>query len=272
MTSQEFAAQLKTGSGYRTPAVPAGRRAPAPAGWRTAGYHALNTLIYLRAWSVVRLGRWSDDQFVASSFRMLRAAERFGGRVEALGMERLAEAPGAVVVVGNHMSSLETSLLACLIVPFKPAVFVVKASLLRYPLMGPILKAQRSIAVARRHARDDLRTVLERGEELLRAGVSVVVFPQSTRSTVFDAAEFNTLGVKLAARAGVPVVPLALKTDFYGNGRWIKDLGRIDPRQPIRFAFGSPLPITGNGKREHQIVVQFVAQHMMEWSVPVRGL
>jgi peptide chain release factor 2 len=61
--------------------------------------------------------------------------------------------------------------------------------------------------VTRRHPREDLKQVLTEGAEHLAQGRSVLVFPQATRSTSFDPSTFNTLAVKLAARASVDVVP-----------------------------------------------------------------
>ena len=271
MTVQQFTKELVARSGYQTAVRTGAGPRPGPAVWRTLGYHLCTVGVFLRAWGVVRLGRWDYGQFTASSVRMLRNAERFGGMIDVGGVEHLAQTPGPVVVVGNHMSGIETSLLPCLVLPYKPAAFVVKSSLLRYPLMGPILKALPVIAVARRNPRDDLRTVLERGTELLHAGISVIVFPQATRSTGMDVPAFNTLGVKLAGRAGVPVVPVALKTDFLGHGRWLKDAGPIDPRQAIQVRFGPPLTVRGTGKAEHQAVVGFITTHLTAWGVPVQG-
>jgi 1-acyl-sn-glycerol-3-phosphate acyltransferase len=105
---------------------------------------------------------------------------------------------------------------------------------------------------------------------MLQAGISVTVFPQSTRSPYLDVEEMNTLGAKLAGMAGVPMVPLALATDFQGNGRLFKDFGRIDCRRPIRFEFGPPVPVEGHGREAHERVVAFIAERLKAWGVPVR--
>jgi 1-acyl-sn-glycerol-3-phosphate acyltransferase len=129
----------------------------------------------------------------------------------------------------------------------------------------------KQIAVARVNPRDDLKVVLTQGEAMLKAGVSVVIFPQATRSVEFDVAEFNTLGVKLAARAGVPLVPLALKTDFMGNGRVFKDLGYVDHRKTIHFEFGAPMDVKGNGREAHEAVVAFISSRLRQWGGLVKG-
>jgi len=49
--------------------------------------------------------------------------------------------------------------------------------------------------------------------------ISVLIFPQTTRDLRFDPNKFNTLGIKLAKRAKVPVIPVAVKTDAWGMGK-----------------------------------------------------
>jgi 1-acyl-sn-glycerol-3-phosphate acyltransferase len=139
-----------------------------------------------------------------------------------------------------------------------------------YPLLGRILQTLEPVTVTRGDPRADLKKVLTGGEEQLRKGRSVVIFPQTTRSTGFDPSAFNTLGVKLAARVGVPAMPLALRTDFWSPGRFIKDFGPIRPNNNIHFAFGPPLEVTkATARSAHEQVVAFLRTHLSSWGVPV---
>lgn len=226
--------------------------------------------VYAIARRTIRRNAYDLTAYMDSSYRIRRIAELAGGDIEVTGLENVAGVSGSVVFVGNHMSSLETVILPGLLIPFKDVAFVVKESLLTYPVFGPIMRAVKNIPVGRQNPRDDLKQVLVQGEEFLRSGVSVVIFPQATRSAVFQPAEFNTLGVKLAARAGVPVIPLAMRTDFMGNGRVFKDLGLVDPAKPIRFAFGAPLQPSGNGREAHEAVVAFITGNLTKWGGQVK--
>jgi 1-acyl-sn-glycerol-3-phosphate acyltransferase len=96
--------------------------------------------------------------------------------------------------------------------------------------------------------------------------VSIIVFPQSFRTTEIDPEKFNSIGVKLARKAQVPLVPIALKTDAWGSGWPVKDFGRIRPNWPIHFSFGQPMLIQGNGKDEHQQIINFIASNLKNWS------
>jgi 1-acyl-sn-glycerol-3-phosphate acyltransferase len=167
------------------------------------------------------------------------------------------------------MGSLETLVLNALLLPFGDLTFVVKESLLSYPVFGLLLKGVDPIAVSRRNAREDLKQTLDQGMKMIQRGRSVVIFPQATRSTTFDSAAFNSLGVKLARKAGVPAIPLALKTDFVQNGTWIKDFGRIMPEKTIYMEFGPPVNIEDNGKAQHQAIKAFIIDRLKTWGAEV---
>ena len=93
----------------------------------------------------------------------------------------------------------------------------------------------------------------------------MIVFPQSTRSAEFDPAQFNSIGIKLAKSAGVPVIPLALKTDLIGNGKICRDLGPVYPEKEVRFEFGAPIEIEGNGQQQQQAVIDFISGCFKRW-------
>ena len=137
--------------------------------------------------------------------------------------------------------------------------FVVKESLLRTAYMKDILNALGAIGVSRVNPREDLKTVLTEGKKVLQSGRSMIVFPQSTRTRNFDREQFNSIGIKLAKSAGVPVVPLALKTDLLESGRVIRDLGPLYPERDVRFEFGAAMDIEGNGQLQQQAVEDFIA-------------
>lgn len=254
---------------YRTPAG-AGRTWFARLSpWPELAFYAPVAWIVWRASRLALRGRYDDDAWVRSSRAILRAMEGVGMQVRIEGMEHLRALGGPAVFVGNHMSTLETFVLPGIIQPVRPVTFVVKQSLLTYPVFGPIMRSRDPIAVGRSNPREDLKAVLEGGQERLARGRSIIVFPQTTRTADFDPSQFNSIGVKLAARAGVPLVPLALRSDAWGNGRRLKDFGRVDPTLPVRFRFGDPLP--PEGRETHASVVRFVEGALAEWAGAPKG-
>ena len=203
---------------------------------------------------------WAD-----SSIYIFRFIEKAGGRYCISGMENIAVDPDPVVFIGNHMSTLETMVLPGLIAPHREVTFVVKESLVRHPLFGHVMRSRDPIVVGRTDPRKDFEEVMTKGSELLAKGVSVVIFPQSTRSIEFKPEDFNSLGVKLAKKAGVKVVPVALKTDFWGKGKIIKELGPLNSKKIIYFKFGEPFPVSGNGKAENQKIIEFIQSSLKLW-------
>ncbi len=215
--------------------------------------------------SKAKHGQYLTADWVANSLETLRALEEIGATIEINGVDNFRNLSGPCVFIGNHMSTLETMVLPCIISQFKDSTFVVKQSLVDYPVFKHIMRARNPITVGRTNPRDDLKAVFEGGEERLKAGRSIVIFPQTTRTGVFDPAQFNTIGIKLAKKANVPVVPIALKTDAWGNGKYLKDYGKVDVSKKVWFEFGKPMTITGRGDAEHQQIIDFISGKLREW-------
>ncbi|MDT8390011.1 MAG: lysophospholipid acyltransferase family protein [Lentisphaeria bacterium] len=195
--------------------------------------------------------------------------ERTGVKIHITGLDNIATDASPCVFVGNHMSTLETFLLPGIVHPFKPVTFVVKESILKQRLFGPIMKSMDPIPVNRRDPKADLKKVLDEGIKTLKQGTSLIIFPQTTRTAVFDPSLFNTLGEKLAKRAGVPIVPVAVKTDFWSPGKVFKELGTIAPEKDIHISFGKPMDSAINPKQLHQDIIDTIVEKLTRWGVTV---
>ena len=227
----------------------------------------------LVVWSGIKFFYTRDPQAAVTlqSLRTMRICEKQGAHLHFEGLNRFPADEGPYVFACNHMSAMEVNALPGLVASRTPMTFVVKESLLRTPFFGKVLQRLRAIPVERRHPGEDLLQVLEVGSQLLEQGVSVILFPEGTRQASFSARNFNSLAVKLAVRGGAKVVPVAVKTDFWGVGSRIKDFGPLAPESPVRISFGEPLAPTGRGKAEHQAVLDHIAGHLREWGSPVTG-
>ncbi|MCM8538779.1 MAG: 1-acyl-sn-glycerol-3-phosphate acyltransferase [Lentisphaeraceae bacterium] len=200
--------------------------------------------------------------FVKHSGKILRIVESTGAKIEYSGLENIPDKP--CVIVGNHFSTLETITLGRVINDHAKISFVIKESLMKYPYFKEILKSLECITVTRTNPVQDLKKILKDGTALLDKGVSIVIFPQHTRGK-FDPSEFSSIACKLAKRAKVPIVPLALDTRLWGKGKLISDLGPVNRSIPVRYAFGEAMVIDKNEKEIHAKYLDFIGEKLKTW-------
>lgn len=207
-------------------------------------------------------GLYSFSELVSDGEKILDMMRNVGCKIHIEGRENLMELKPPCVFISNHMSTLETLVLPAVIGKDFKVTFVVKNSLLKYPLFGKILLAINPIPVTRENPKEDYKIVIQEGVKRLKDGISVIVFPQATREIIFDPSKFNTLGIKLAKKAQVPAVPIALRTDAWGVGKLLKDFGKINPSKPICFFIGKPIHIEDKGLKEHLYIINFIKQSL----------
>ena len=235
----------------------------------TVPFYIYAVVCVMRARARAVRGQYGDEAWAASSQMVADAVEACGGRLHITGLDVMPRTPGTVVFAGNHMSTLETFMLPGIIAPFKPLTFVVKESLTTHPIFGPVMRSRDPVTVTRRNKREDFRRVMEQGKAILVSGDrSICLFPQSTRSFEFVSDKFNTMAVKLAQRAGVPVIPFAVRTDFCRSGKWIKDFGPVDRTKDVHIAFGEAVPVGQRAKEAHAQILDFICERLTAWDVP----
>ncbi len=227
-------------------------------------FYLRNSLIFIQTGCCARRGKLNQERQVHFSNRNVKLVESCGGRIHLRGLEHLRNLDGRpVILMGNHMSSLETSLFHAIVRPYLDFTFVIKESLLKIPFFGDVMRSLEAIPVGRSNPREDFRTVLKEGKERLARGKSIILFPQATRSAEFHEENFNSIGIKLARSAGVDVLPFVLKTDFIGEGGF----GRLHPENDIYFEFFPPVTITDNGRDQHRAIIELTMQRLKEWGV-----
>ena len=230
-------------------------------------FYAVNFGVFCRCGRLGQRGELGGPEQIWMSSINLRLTERCGSCVHVRGREHLKALNGRpVVLMGNHMSLLETGVFHAVAREYVDFAFVVKSSLMKVPYFRDILKAIGNIPVERKNPREDLKVVLSEGKRLLSEGKSIIVFPQSTRTAELDPEKFNSLGVKIARSAGVPIVPFALKTDFLTQGKGIfRDLGPVHPGRHTWFEFGPAMDVTGNGQEQLQKTIEFIQSRLEVW-------
>lgn len=267
-TVTEFMRAFRETGSYRTPPEALGR--PRKNGlWTSLVYNvrALGGSMARGGWLALKPGRFDDERWQECGFHLFWETERMGTEVILEDFARL-RGIGPAVIVSNHMSLYETFAFPPLLLAFCDDVAIVlKESLLRVPFLGRTFATRKTIPVGRADPRADLKAVLEQGERFIREDrASVMLYPQGTRQPFFDCRHFNTLGLKLAQNAGVPIVPVAGQTAFLGMSRLTKDFGPVDTSIPVRFACGPVINVTrANAKAAQAQCIDFIASKLEEW-------
>jgi 1-acyl-sn-glycerol-3-phosphate acyltransferase len=145
-----------------------------------------------------------------------------GGRVEVTGLENMPAGSG-LLFVSNHQGSFDIPLLMGYVPGLKG--FVAKKEVSRLPIVGIWIKLLRCIILDRRDLRQSARAIAL-GVGDLRAGRSLIVFPEGTRSKSRTMNRFKDGSFKLATRSGAPIVPITID----GSYRLMEgNRGRITP-------------------------------------------
>jgi 1-acyl-sn-glycerol-3-phosphate acyltransferase len=135
----------------------------------------------------------------------------FGIRRELEGWEALPEAlrNGApAIFYANHASLLDPPLIVSTL-PSRP-VFVAKQELRWVPVLGWAIWLAGFILINRRHQRQAYASLAHAAHQI-RAGQSVAIFPEGTRSEDGAVLPFKRGSFSLAMEAGVPLVPMAIR-------------------------------------------------------------
>jgi 1-acyl-sn-glycerol-3-phosphate acyltransferase len=222
-------------------------------------------LIIFQANKFVKQGKFDTAEYCRTADKTFKLIESCGGKIHIKGLDNIKNVEGPVIFIGNHMSILETFILPGLIIPFKPVSFIVKESLIKHFFFGAVMKATRPISVTRTDPKKDFKSVMIGGQKLIGEGRSIIVFPQSTRGK-FIVSEFGSIGDKLAQKAGVQVIPVALKTDFWSNGTVLKDFGRVFRNRDVYFEFNKPIGTDVDKKERHKIITDFIGSKLKEWT------
>jgi 1-acyl-sn-glycerol-3-phosphate acyltransferase len=186
-----------------------------------------------------------------------------GARVKVVGLENVPSQ--AAVFVANHSSYLDIpAIWGYIPVQFR---IMAKRSLFYVPFMGWFLSRAGHIPVDRENSRAALANI-NRAADKLRAGCSLVVFPEGHRSVDGVLQEFKNGGFKLAQKAGVPIVPVTI----IGSHRVLKKDSLVFHAGEIQVIIDPPLSTQGYTSRTLPELMQqtraIIAERLGEQALP----
>ena len=128
-----------------------------------------------------------------------------GVRVDVVGLEKL-ERGKTYVFVSNHQSIYDIPILFWSL-PYQLRI-IAKESLGSFPFLGWHLRRTGHMLVDR--SRPDRSKIFDWASRLTSNGLSLIVFPEGTRSRDGRVARFKGGSFLLALQAGLPVVPISV--------------------------------------------------------------
>jgi 1-acyl-sn-glycerol-3-phosphate acyltransferase len=191
---------------------------------------------------------------------------RIGGiSLKVRGMENI-EIGRPYIFMVNHQSNIDIPVLVQSLRRFQLR-WIAKKELLRVPLFGWAMWATKHITVDRADPADGLKS-LERAKQRLAAGISIVVFPEGTRSRDGRLLPFKKGGFLLAAQTRTNIVPVTIvgSAKVLPAGAWKLRRGAIEvfvdkPIATEGFRIGSLRALS-------EQVRQVIANHLNQAAAP----
>jgi len=165
-----------------------------------------------------------------------------GARVKVTGAENVPT-DRTVLFVGNHQGNFDIPILLGYI--DKPKAFVAKIELLKLPMIRTWMKHMNCVFMDRNDMRQSLK-VMNEATEYLRQGYSTVIFPEGTRSKGEAMGEFKPGSLRIAVKAGVPIVPVTIK----GSYRLMESNGYLIKPADVEVIISAPIETSGLTKEQ----------------------
>lgn len=166
--------------------------------------------IYFKAKRLKREGRQREvDEIMRVQVNrwVVRLFKHIKLNLTVTGQENLPRDGEAVVFVSNHQSYLDIPIFINYL--DKPHALMAKRELGMIPFLGGWMNILDCVYVQREDIRGAAQALRE-AEELVERGRSIIICPEGTRSGSDEMTEFKQGAVRVALRAGVPIIPLAI--------------------------------------------------------------
>ena len=162
-----------------------------------------------------------------------------GVKIEVRGLENLQ--PGrSYIFMSNHVSNLDPPVLLPSI-PCRCSVLV-KKEVFRIPILGTAMKMAELVPVDRSNREAAVESV-RAAAEVIGHGLSMLIYPEGTRSPDGRLLPFKKGPFHLAMEASVPVIPVTLlgTSECWPKGTWAMRPGKATvlfhpPLEPSEFA------------------------------------
>ncbi|MCM3874908.1 MAG: 1-acyl-sn-glycerol-3-phosphate acyltransferase [Thermoanaerobaculia bacterium] len=160
------------------------------------------------------------------------------------------------IYMSNHESGIDI-LLLLLVIP-QDVRFLAKRSLFYVPFMGWSMWLAGFVPVDRQRT-EKARDVLSGLDRCLAKGVSILIFPEGTRSRDGRLGAFKKSGFLTALKSGVPIVPVGVS----GARAVLGAQGMIVRRGPVCVRAGQSIPTEGLGVKDRRALMSQVRAEIL---------
>lgn len=156
-----------------------------------------------------------------------------GMKVTVKGLENIPK-DEAVLFTANHNGIFDIVALY----PLMPrrTSFVSKDVIAKVPLLSTWMRRLHCLFLDRHNPRAGMQMILD-SIDLIKSGISVLIFPEGTRSKTGQLGEFKPGSVKMASKTGCAIIPVAIT----GTRECFEGRKFFRFRHPVTITFGTPV-------------------------------
>lgn len=187
-------------------------------------------------------------------------AQIFARSSRLLGIKLLVRIPegtdqiGEAVYIGNHQNNFDMFTMTGAVQP--GTVSVGKKSLLWLPLFGIIYYLSGNILIDRNNRSRSADTIAEVARQIRKGHLSVMMFPEGTRSRGRGLLPFKTGAFHTALQAEVPLVPVVCSdTHNVDLNRWDNGVVIVEVLEPISIEGKSRKDVRRMSKDSHEVML-----------------
>ncbi|MFZ5468068.1 MAG: lysophospholipid acyltransferase family protein [Myxococcota bacterium] len=214
---------------------------------------------------LLMLFTWSTDSSIWVARKLWAPVLLWAGgaRLTVIGREHV-DPRRPTLYVSNHQSTID---IPALFVALPTNLrFVAKKQLRWVPVLGWYLWIAKHVFIDRKNHLSAIASLEDAGRQV-RQGLSIIVYPEGTRSPDGRVLPFKKGPFALALKARVPICPVTIE----GSGRLMpKNRWTITPGE-IKVMIGAPIDVTAFGEDQRDELVRRVRDQIIDQSVQLGG-
>lgn len=145
--------------------------------------------------------------------------------------------------------------------------FIAKKILKYVPFLGWYMSATGMVFIERKDRKSAVESLDEACRKIREHGISILVYPEGTRSADGQILPLKKGPFVMAIQAGVPIVPVAIEGSGYVLGR---DSGRLRPGT-VHLKVGEPIETAGLGPGDRDDLMRRVRDRLIDLHLEIGG-